>query len=47
VTFLVLVTVSLGLVGEPVFQLSQQAAAQLFSRETYIAAVFAAAQGAK
>jgi multicomponent Na+:H+ antiporter subunit D len=44
---LVLVTVSLGLFGEPVFQLSQQAAAQLFSREDYIAAVFAAAQGAK
>jgi multicomponent Na+:H+ antiporter subunit D len=44
---LVLVTVLLGLFGEPVFQLSQQAAAQLFSRETYIAAVFAAAQGAK
>jgi hypothetical protein len=41
------VTVWLGLFGEPVFQLSQQAAAQLFSRETYIAAVFAAAQGAK
>jgi multicomponent Na+:H+ antiporter subunit D len=44
---LVLVTVSLGLFGEPVLQLSQQAAAQLFSREDYIAAVFAAAQGAK
>ena len=44
---LVLVTVALGLFGEPVFQLSQQAAAQLFSRETYITAVFAAAQGAK
>jgi multicomponent Na+:H+ antiporter subunit D len=45
--FLVLVTVSLGLIGEPVFQLAQQAAVQLFSRETYIAAVFSAAQGAK
>ena len=45
--FLVLITVSLGLMGEPVFQLAQQAATQLFSRETYIQAVFAAAQGAK
>ena len=45
--FLVLITVSLGLMGEPVFQLAQQAATQLFSRETYIAAVFAAVQGAK
>jgi multicomponent Na+:H+ antiporter subunit D len=44
---LVLITVALGLIGEPVFQLAQQAATQLFSRETYIAAVFAAAQGAK
>jgi multicomponent Na+:H+ antiporter subunit D len=47
VTFLVLVTVSLGLFGEPVFQLAQQAAAQLFSRETYIEAVFAATRGTK
>jgi multicomponent Na+:H+ antiporter subunit D len=45
--FLVLITVSLGLMGEPVFQLAQQAATQLFSREIYIQAVFAAAQGAK
>jgi multicomponent Na+:H+ antiporter subunit D len=45
--FLVLITVSLGLMGEPVFQLAQQAATQLFSRETYMQAVFAAAQGAK
>jgi multicomponent Na+:H+ antiporter subunit D len=45
--FLVLITVSLGLMGEPIFQLAQQAATQLFSRETYIQAVFAAAQGAK
>ena len=45
--FLVLITVSLGLLGEPVFQLAQQAATQLFSRETYIQAVFAAVQGAK
>jgi multicomponent Na+:H+ antiporter subunit D len=45
--FLVLITVALGLLGEPVFQLAQQAATQLFSRETYIQAVFAAAQGAK
>jgi multicomponent Na+:H+ antiporter subunit D len=45
--FLVLITVSLGLIGEPVFQLAQQSAAQLFSRETYIEAVLAAAQGAK
>jgi multicomponent Na+:H+ antiporter subunit D len=45
--FLVLVTVSLGLIGEPVLQLAQQAAAQLFSREEYIAAVVSAVQGAK
>jgi formate hydrogenlyase subunit 3/multisubunit Na+/H+ antiporter MnhD subunit len=45
--FLVLITVSLGLIGEPVFQLAQQAATQLFSRETYIQAVFAAVQGTK
>ena len=45
--FLVLITVSLGLIGEPVFQLTQQAAAQLFAKETYIEAVFAAVQGAK
>jgi multicomponent Na+:H+ antiporter subunit D len=45
--FLVLITVALGLVGEPVFQLAQQAAAQLLSRETYIEAVSAAVQGAK
>jgi multicomponent Na+:H+ antiporter subunit D len=45
--FLVLITVALGLIGEPVFQLAQQAATQLFARETYIEAVFAAAQGAK
>jgi multicomponent Na+:H+ antiporter subunit D len=45
--FLVLITVSLGLMGEPVFQLTQQAATQLFSREIYIEAVFAAGQGAK
>jgi multicomponent Na+:H+ antiporter subunit D len=45
--FLVLITVALGLVGEPVFQLSQQAATQLLSRATYIEAVFAAGQGAK
>jgi multicomponent Na+:H+ antiporter subunit D len=45
--FLVLITVSLGLIGEPVFQLTQQAAAQLFSRESYIEAVFLAVQGAK
>ena len=45
--FLVLITVSLGLLGEPVFQLAHQAATQLFSRETYIQAVFAAVQGAK
>jgi multicomponent Na+:H+ antiporter subunit D len=45
--FLVLITVSLGLIGEPIFQLAQQAAAQLFSRETYIEAVFAAVRGAK
>jgi multicomponent Na+:H+ antiporter subunit D len=45
--FLVLITVALGLIGEPVFQLAQQAATQLFSRETYIEAVFAAMQGAK
>jgi multicomponent Na+:H+ antiporter subunit D len=45
--FLVLITVALGLIGEPVFQLAQQAATQLFSRETYIEAVYAAAQGAK
>jgi hypothetical protein len=47
VAFLALVTVALGLGGEPVFQLAQQAAAQLFSREVYIAAVFTAVQGAK
>jgi NADH:ubiquinone oxidoreductase subunit 4 (subunit M) len=45
--FFVLITVALGLIGEPVFQLAQQAATQLFSRETYIEAVFAAMQGAK
>jgi multicomponent Na+:H+ antiporter subunit D len=45
--FLVLVTVSLGLMGKPAFELTQQAAAQLFSRETYIAAVFSAVQAAK
>jgi multicomponent Na+:H+ antiporter subunit A len=45
--FLVLITVALGLIGEPVFQLAQQAATQLFSRETYIEPVFAAMQGAK
>jgi multicomponent Na+:H+ antiporter subunit D len=45
--FLVLITVSLGLMGEPVFHLAQQAATQLFSREIYIEAVFAAVQGAK
>jgi formate hydrogenlyase subunit 3/multisubunit Na+/H+ antiporter MnhD subunit len=45
--FLVLITMALGLIGEPVFQLAQQAATQLFSRETYIEAVFAAMQGAK
>jgi multicomponent Na+:H+ antiporter subunit D len=47
VAFLALVTVALGLCGEPVFQLAQQAAAQLFSREVYIAAVYTAVQGAK
>jgi multicomponent Na+:H+ antiporter subunit D len=47
ISFLVLVTVSLGLMGEPVFELTQQAAAQLFSRETYIAAVLSAVQAAK
>jgi multicomponent Na+:H+ antiporter subunit D len=45
--FLVFVTVSLGVVGEPVFQLAQQAAAQLFSRETYIEAVFVGVRGTK
>jgi multicomponent Na+:H+ antiporter subunit D len=45
--FLVSITVALGLLGEPVFQLAQLAAVQLFSRETYVEAVFAAAQGAK
>jgi multicomponent Na+:H+ antiporter subunit D len=45
--FLVLITVALGLVGEPVLQLAQQAAMQLLSREAYIEAVFAAIQGAK
>ncbi|HSF30732.1 MAG TPA: Na+/H+ antiporter subunit D [Candidatus Tectomicrobia bacterium] len=45
--FLVLITVSLGLIGEPVFQLAQRSAAQLFSRGTYIEAVLAAAQEAK
>jgi multicomponent Na+:H+ antiporter subunit D len=45
--FLVVITVFLGLFGEPVFQLAQQSAAQLFSRGTYIEAVLAAAQGAK
>ncbi len=44
---LVLITVALGLIGEPVFQLAQQAATQLFSREAYIEAVVAAAQGTK
>ena len=47
VVFLVLVSVTLGLFGAPVLQLSQQAAAQLLSREAYIEAVFAAIQGAK
>ena len=45
--FLILLTVALGLVGEPVFQLAQQASTQLLSRTTYIEAVFAAGQGAK
>jgi hypothetical protein len=45
--FLVSFTVGLGLVGEPVFQLAQQAATQLLSRGPYIEAVFAAGQGAK
>jgi multicomponent Na+:H+ antiporter subunit D len=45
--FLVLIIMALGLIGEPVFQLTQQAATQLFARETFIEAVFAAAQGAK
>jgi multicomponent Na+:H+ antiporter subunit D len=45
--FLILITVALGLVGEPVLQLAQQAAMQLLSREAYIEAVFAAIQGAK
>jgi multicomponent Na+:H+ antiporter subunit D len=45
--FLVLITVSLGSIGGPVLQLAQQAATQLFSRETYIEAVFVAVQGAK
>jgi multicomponent Na+:H+ antiporter subunit D len=47
VSFLVLITVALGLLGSPVLQLAQQAAAQLLSPETYIEAVRAAAQGAK
>jgi multicomponent Na+:H+ antiporter subunit D len=45
--FLVLITVLLGLMGEPVFALAQQTATQLFSRETYIHAVFATVEGAK
>lgn len=47
VSFLVLITVALGLLGAPVLELSQQTAAQLLSREIYIEAVFAATQGAK
>jgi multicomponent Na+:H+ antiporter subunit D len=45
--FLVLLSILLGLIGEPVFQLTQQAANQLLARETYIAAVFAAVSGTK
>jgi multicomponent Na+:H+ antiporter subunit D len=45
--FLVMITVSLGLIGSPVFELAQQAADQLFAREAYIEAVFAAVEGAK
>jgi len=45
--FLVLLTVLLGLVGEPVFRLTQQAAAQLLAPQQYIEAVFAATAGAK
>lgn len=45
--FLVLLTVLLGLVGEPVLRLTQQAAAQLLAPQQYIAAVFAASAGAK
>jgi multicomponent Na+:H+ antiporter subunit D len=45
--FLVLLTVALGLFGEPVFRLAQQAAAQLLNPQDYIAAVFAASMGAK
>jgi multicomponent Na+:H+ antiporter subunit D len=45
--FLVLLTVLLGLVGEPVLQLAQQAADQLLSPQRYIDAVFAAMEGAK
>jgi multicomponent Na+:H+ antiporter subunit D len=45
--FLVLLTVSLGLFGEPVLRLTQEAAAQLLAPQQYIAAVFAASAGAK
>jgi multicomponent Na+:H+ antiporter subunit D len=44
---LVVITVTLGLVGAPVFDLAQQAATQILSRATYIEAVFASVQGAK
>ena len=45
--FLILLTVTLGILGEPVLGLAQQAAEQLMSPQTYIEAVFAATQGTK
>jgi multicomponent Na+:H+ antiporter subunit D len=44
---LILLTVALGFLGEPVLRLAQQAAAQLMSPQIYIDAVFAATQGTK
>jgi multicomponent Na+:H+ antiporter subunit D len=46
-TFLVVLTVGLGLFGAPVLHLTQQAAEQLLAPQQYIAAVFAASAGAK
>jgi len=45
--FLVLLTVTLGLYGEPVLRLAQEAAEQLLFPQGYIEAVFAAVEGAK